>query len=191
MLSWLFKKKEPAGPALLDRIWLDRAAADRAIVRAAQAGPLVVLSFFDATRDRVHRALEAQGLKESATLINTRVDELSLVPMGAAVIVAERHAVTGFNRALAERLAALAPNVTPTVFSSLDDPLMHRFGGERLQHLMTQLGLSADEHIEHPMLTKALANASKSLEQRLGPAMSRLVPAASMEEWLAKNLPPE
>lgn len=191
MLSWLFKKKEPAGPTLLERVWLDRAAADRAIVRAAQAGPLVVLSYFDDTRDRVRRALDASGLPASATLINSRVDELSVVPPAAAVIVAERHPVTGFNRALAERLASLAPNVTPTVFSSLDDPLMRRFGGDRLQALMQQLGLSPDEHVEHPMLTRALANASKSLEQRLGPTLSRLVAADSMEEWLAKNLPPE
>ena len=30
----------------------------------------------------------------------------------------------------------------------------------------------------------------EKLEQRLGPAVSRLAPAASMAEWFQKNLPP-
>lgn len=188
MFGW-FKKKEPAAPSLMDRVWLNRASAERAIVRAAQAGPLVVLSFFDDTHARLVEALRAAGLAPGPALVVERVDQLSAVPTGAAIIVAERHPVSGFNRALAQRLATLAPGATPTCYSGLDDPLMKAFGGERLVALMRQLGLSEDEPIEHPMISKALANATQKLEQRLGPALSRLAPAASMAEWIQKNVP--
>lgn len=190
MFSW-FKKKEPAAPSLMDRVWLNRASAERAIVRAAQAGPLAVLCFFDDTHARLSAALGAAGLAPGRALVIERVDQLSLVPAGAAVIVAERHPVSGFNRALAQKLATLAPGVTPTCYSGLDDPLMKLFGGDRLVEVMRQLGLSEDEPVEHPMISKALTNASQKLEQRLGPALSRLAPAASMAEWMQKNVPPE
>jgi hypothetical protein len=190
MLSWLFKKKEPAAPALVDRIWLDRASAERAIVRAAQSGPLLVLAYFDQTQERVRQALQAAGLAEGPRLKVERADQLSSVPPGAAIIVAERHPVAGFNAALAQRLASLSPLTAPLCFTGLDDALMLSFGDGRLAQTMKQLGLSADEPLEHPMISKALANASRALEKRIGPAMSRLAPASSMAEWLQKNVPP-
>lgn len=171
-------------------MWLNLAARDRAVVRAAQAGPVLVLASFEETLERLRGALRAAGLQEGPALVVARADQLSAVPAGASVILAERHPLPAFHRALLQKLKALAPAVTPECFAALDDPLMVSFGGERIAELMRQLGMEADEPVEHPLISKSLANAAKKLEQRLGPAVSRLAPAASMAEWFQKNLPP-
>lgn len=190
MFSWPWKRK-PEAPEALDRVWMSVAARDRAIVRAAQAGPVLVLASFDETLERLRVALRSADRAEGPGLVLERADQLATVPAGATILLAERHPLPAFHRALLQRLKTLAPTVTPTCFAALDDPLMRTFGGERMTELMKQLGLQPDEPIEHPLISKALANAAKKLEQRLGPAVSRLAPAASMAEWFQKNVPPE
>lgn len=190
MFAWPWKKKADPTPESVDQVWLDLAARDRAVLRAAQEGPVLVLASFDATLERVRGALRAANLEEGPGLVVARADQLATVPAGASVILAERHPLPAFHRALLQKLKTLAPAVTPVCFAALDDALMLSFGGERMAELMRQLGLAADEPIEHPLVSKSLANAAKKLEQRLGPAVSRLAPAASMAEWFQKNLPP-
>jgi hypothetical protein len=190
MFAWPWKKKADPTPEAVDQVWLDLAARDRAVVRAAQAGPVLVLASFDETLERLRAALRAASLDEGPTLVLARADQLDRVPAGAAVILAERHPLPAFHRALLQKLATLAPTVTPRCFAALDDALMLRFGGENLAKLMSQLGMAADEPIEHGLISRSLANAAKKMEQRLGPAVSRLAPAASMAEWFQKNLPP-
>ncbi len=189
MFSWPWKKQEPS-LQVVDRVWLDLAARDRAVVRAAREGPVLVLAFFDETLARVREALRQAGCSEGPGLLVVRADALVTVPSGSAVILAERHPLPAFTRALCQKLQGLAPTVTPLCFGALDDPLMQSFGGERIVHLMKQLGMEPDEPIEHPLISSSLAKASKKLEQRLGPAVSRLAPAASMAEWFQKNLTP-
>lgn len=190
MFAWPWKKKADPTPEGVDRVWLNLAARDRAVVRAAQAGPVLVLASFDETLERLRSALHAAGVQEGPALVLARADQLGAVPSGASVILAERHPLPAFHRALLQKLKTLSPTVTPRCFAALDDALMLTFGGERMAELMRKLGMEADEPIEHPLVSKSLGDAAKKLERRLGPAVSRLAPAASMAEWFQKNLPP-
>jgi preprotein translocase subunit SecA len=70
-------------------------------------------------------------------------------------------------------------------FVGLDEPLMHAFGGERIAKLMDQLGMGADEVIQHPMVDRSIVRA----QQKLQKAAPNAVPTRSPEEWFASNLP--
>jgi hypothetical protein len=76
-------------------------------------------------------------------------------------------------------------NLTLTFYSSLDNPLMAAFGAGNIISLMEKLGMKDDEAIEHAMVTKAMQNARKKLEEKV----SFEHPANSEKEWFEKNLP--
>jgi hypothetical protein len=188
MFAWPWQKKSPPEPESRDRVWMTLAARDRAVVRAAQAGPLVVLAFFDETVERLRAALRQAGLSEAPQLVVTRVDQLERRPPGAEVIIAERHPMPANNRALLERLQREAPTAPPpTFFSALDDAFLLRLSGSSLSDLMKQLGMAEDEAIEHPMLGKAMKNAREKAEKQI--ASSAPAHAASLAEWVQRNLP--
>jgi hypothetical protein len=189
MFSWL--KKKPVEPELFtDEVWATVAARERAVVRACQAGPTLVLAFFDETLERLTKELTAAGCAPDATRVLERADRLAQVPPNAAVVIAERHPLAGFVRSLATRVRALSPTAHVVCWSALDDPLMLEFGGQQLSSLMEKLGLPPDEPIRHEMLSKSIANAAKKVEERIGAGASRLAPARSMAEWMKLNLPP-
>lgn len=188
MFSWPWQKKAPPEPPSVDRVWGSLSARDRALVRAAQAGPLVVLAFFDETVDRVRAALGQAGLSEGPRCSVARVDQLERRPPDAQLIIAERHPLPANNRALLERLQREAPLAPPPVFfSALDEPFLLRMMGPSVGALMSRLGLSDDEPIEHPMIARALKNAREKAAQRFG-AKAPLA-SSSMAEWLQRNLP--
>lgn len=176
MLEWLFGKKPPPDPPSVDQVWIDTAARDRALLRAADAGPIDVITFFDESLHHLHEAVKHPNVRLH------RADRL--LTAGARIFVAERHPLPAENRALLERLVLLAPGVVPVFLTSIDDPLMRRFGGDRLREVMLQLGIGPDEAIEHTLVARALANArAKVAAKATGSTSTR-----SMEEWLDLNL---
>ncbi len=190
MFDWLFGKAPPPDPPSVDRVWVDLAARDAAIVREAGKGPVVIYAFFEATLERVRQALLAAGRTPGADLVLVRADRPARGPEGAAILVAERHPLPVANRNLLARLAGDHPGVVPVFFTALDDGLMQRFSGDRTANLMRQLGLSADEPVEHTFVSKALANAREKVAQKAGPAAELDLTAPSMEAWLDRHIGP-
>lgn len=83
-----------------------------------------------------------------------------------------------------EKLSSSYPKSTITFYSSLDDPSFESFGGDRIVTLLDQLGLKEDECIEHPMVTKSMANARAKIESKV----TSEIAARSEEEWFLKNV---
>ena len=69
------------------------------------------------------------------------------------------------------------------VFSSLDEPLLKHFGGEKIIHLMKQLGMKEDEIIEHKMVSKAIRNAQDKIGKKVLVEQS----AHTQQDWFEKN----
>ena len=170
-------------------MWLNLAARDQALVRAAKADNIVIIAFFDDTVGRVREALHAAGCVEGASLVVVRVDKLERANPGVPIFLAERHPLPSHNRALLERLHREAPGVVPVCFSALDEPFMLRFGGERVAMMMTRLGLSADEPVEHAMVSRSLSRAREKIAKQVGAAAVTPAQAKSMAEWLQHHLP--
>src|SRR5258708_9283591 len=51
-------------------------------------------------------------------------------------------------------------------FLSLEDDLMRIFGSDKLDGMLTKLGLKEDEAIVHPLINKALEKAQQKVEAR-------------------------
>jgi len=49
-------------------------------------------------------------------------------------------------------------------YASLEDEIMHRFGGDRAKGLMQWAGMDENTPIEHPLVTKAITNAQVQME---------------------------
>jgi hypothetical protein len=195
MFGWFTKK--PAAPAYDDRVWIDGRARLDALVRSAREGDTWILPFFEATADAVCDALTTAGVPFARTgsgyaswspgvrvTLAERIGQVTgSLPDGLRVLVAEHHPLPDDNRALLDALASRT-NARPVFFVALDEPLMRRFGGERVAELMARMGLARDEPVEHALVKKSLENARAKVSEKV----KMPSPARSMEEWLERNL---
>jgi hypothetical protein len=193
-----FFKKKPASPAFDDRVWLNGAARLAAIVRTAKAGPTLLITFFEETHQQVAAALKEAGLEfdlvgfgqnppaEKVRLMLCAAERLGnltgRLPEGISVCVIEHHPLPDSNLMVLEALTNLT-SARPVFHLSIDEPLLRRFGGDKLVPLLSQLGVAPDEPIEHQMVTRALTNAREKVAARVKSPQ----PAGSMEEWLQFN----
>lgn len=83
---------------------------------------------------------------------------------GLYVIGTERHESRRIDNQLRGRAGRQGDPGESRFFVSLEDELLKRFGYERVQNLMTRLGLPDDTPIEHPLISKTIETAQKQLE---------------------------
>lgn len=83
---------------------------------------------------------------------------------GLCVIGTERHESRRIDNQLRGRAGRQGDPGESRFFVSLEDELLKRFGYERVQNLMTRLGLPDDTPIEHPLISKTIETAQKQLE---------------------------
>ena len=53
------------------------------------------------------------------------------------------------------------------IYGGLDEPILQKFGGEKIQQLMQRMGIGESEMIEHEMISAAIANAQKKIEEKV------------------------
>ncbi|WP_025731966.1 preprotein translocase subunit SecA [Carnimonas nigrificans] len=85
---------------------------------------------------------------------------------GLHVIGSERHESRRIDNQLRGRSGRQGDPGSTRFFLSLEDNLMRLFGSDRVQRLMTALGLERGEAIEHRMVTNAVERAQKKVEGR-------------------------
>lgn len=94
---------------------------------------------------------------------------------GLYVIGTERHESRRIDNQLRGRSGRQGDPGDSKFFLALDDDLMRIFGAERLQGMLTTLGLKTGEAITHPWITKALEKAQKRVEARYFEARKELL----------------
>lgn len=198
MFDWLFGKRPPTLP---ETVWMtDAARWDGVVARVRAApGPVLVLTFFEATSASARARFAAAGLdvvevddvprpwEPGARVVLARADRLRHVvgnlPTPLTVVGAELHPLPAEGLALVEALAART-TAAAHFHAALDDALLQRFGGDRIAALMTKLGGAPDEPIEHPLVSRSLADARAKIAARVRNPRE----ATSMAEWFARNL---
>jgi preprotein translocase subunit SecA len=70
------------------------------------------------------------------------------------------------------------------IYSALDDALFLQFGGERIRDMMTKMGMTATEPLEHTMISSAIARAQEKLEKKVSLEQA----AHNAKAWLEKNI---
>ncbi len=101
--------------------------------------------------------------------IRSDVDEKkasAIAAGGLYVIGTERHESRRIDNQLRGRSGRQGDPGHSKFFLSLEDDLMRIFGGDRMEGMLTKLGLQEDEAIVHPWINKALEKAQKKVEAR-------------------------
>ncbi len=89
-----------------------------------------------------------------------RVKELG----GLAVVGTERHESRRIDNQLRGRSGRQGDPGSSQFFLSLEDDLMRLFGGDRVQGLMTRMGITDDMPIEAGLITKTIESAQRKIE---------------------------
>ncbi|MEM8784457.1 MAG: preprotein translocase subunit SecA [Pseudomonadota bacterium] len=120
-------------------------------------------------------ALELEGLEDEAeraakeAAIRTDIDTkkaTALAAGGLYVVGTERHESRRIDNQLRGRSGRQGDPGASKFFLSLEDDLMRIFGSERMDAMLSKLGLREDEAIIHPWVSKALEKAQTKVEAR-------------------------
>jgi preprotein translocase subunit SecA len=85
---------------------------------------------------------------------------------GLHIIGTERHESRRIDNQLRGRAGRQGDPGSTRFYLSLEDDLMRIFGGEKMQGMLTKMGFNKGEVIEHPWVSKAIANSQKKVEGR-------------------------
>jgi hypothetical protein len=100
-------------------------------------------------------------------------------------LVAERHPLRSQDE-IVETLAGALPQPASVRFHlALDDELLERFAGERLNALLEQLGVAEDEELSH----SGISGAIKRAQAKLAEQSPSSIEAESTEDWFEKLEP--
>jgi preprotein translocase subunit SecA len=109
--------------------------------------------------ERARRIAEIQGQVQ-------RLKEKSLQAGGMVVLGTERHESRRIDNQLRGRSGRQGDPGHSKFYLSLEDDLMRIFGSDKLDGMLTKLGLKEDEAIVHPWINKALEKAQQKVEAR-------------------------
>ena len=107
--------------------------------------------------DEVRKRIEAEHAEDKAAVIKAG---------GLFVIGTERHESRRIDNQLRGRSGRQGDPGRSAFFLSLEDDLMRIFGSERLDKILSTLGLKEGESIEHPWVNKSLERAQAKVEGR-------------------------
>lgn len=84
---------------------------------------------------------------------------------GLHIIGTERHEARRIDRQLRGRAGRQGDPGSSRFYLSLEDDLLRIFGSERIASIMDRIGMQEGEPIEHPLVTRAIENAQRRVEQ--------------------------
>jgi len=106
----------------------------------------------------------AEVLEEFRTICAAEHDQV-IEAGGLRIIGTERHESRRIDNQLRGRSGRQGDPGESRFYISLQDDLIRLFGGERVQAIMEKLGMEEGECIEHNLLSKAIENAQKKVEE--------------------------
>lgn len=188
-----------------DQVWFSQAAKWRSLVAQAQTPTPEIwrlfIAHFPYTLTEFQARLEDVGLGVTNTRLPQSEGPVGLAlartlpatfnltrmepPQTAQLIVVEHYPLPEPDQALITLAESWPGPAQLTFHTSLDDPLLQRFGGERVRLLFHQLELAETMPIGSPLVNQTIAGAQKKLARRV-PVEQR---ADSAAQWFNINLP--
>lgn len=108
---------------------------------------------------------EYQAALAEAEAICDKNREQVLAAGGLHIIGTERHESRRIDNQLRGRSGRQGDPGSSRFYLSLEDELMRKFGSERLQGLMSRVGMDNEVPLEHPWVTKSIEKAQTRVEQ--------------------------
>jgi hypothetical protein len=200
LLDWL-KPVRTAASVEGDVVWLTKVAKLKGIAASAEArlegekdcAAVLLVGHFPNRVAECQELIAAYGFDRRRVLAVQASDLLaatSSIPGYDAqsyvdIIVVERHPLLSRDDALLEAAGRLPCRSRVAHHLSLEDPVMRAFAGGWLPGTLKTLGMSADESIQSPMVTRAIRKA----QQRIADQAVGDTEAESAEAWLKMNCP--
>jgi len=110
--------------------------------------------------------LKAEETIEIEPAKGSKLAKTATKPGGLYIIGSERHESRRIDNQLRGRSGRQGDPGRSKFFLSLEDDLMRIFGSDRLDSMLTRLGLKEGEAIIHPWINKALEKAQQKVEAR-------------------------
>ncbi len=108
------------------------------------------------TQEQIDAIKEAWKVRHDAVLASG----------GLHIIGTERHESRRIDNQLRGRSGRQGDHGSSRFYLSMEDALMRIFASDRVSNMMRKLGMKPGEAIEHPWVTKAIANAQRKVESR-------------------------
>jgi preprotein translocase subunit SecA len=118
----------------------------------------------DVSGTQDHEAPEYQEALKECIEICRKEKEQVLALGGLHILATERHESRRIDNQLRGRAGRQGDPGSSRFFVSLEDDLMKRFGGERMQGLMAKVGLTEDDALEGMLVARAIENAQRKVE---------------------------
>ena len=106
----------------------------------------------------------AETLEKYRTICAEEHDKV-IATGGLRIIGTERHESRRIDNQLRGRSGRQGDPGESRFYIALDDDLIRLFGGDKISGIMDKLGMEKGESIEHPLLSKAIENAQKKVEE--------------------------
>ena len=180
IFNWFGNKKKPeSGGTLTDCVFISNQGKLNALVALAkQADNAIFIGWFTDSITILRKIFAENGLNESS-IVEAKHIHISILNNHQPVLI-EHHPMLQKELDLMEKFHI----VKISVYSSLEEPLFKHFGSEKIISMAKLLGMKEAEAIEHPMVSKSIAQAQQKIAYKVLVEQN----AGSQEEWLKKNL---
>ncbi|MDD5922698.1 MAG: preprotein translocase subunit SecA [Eubacteriales bacterium] len=117
--------------------------------------------------EKLNHAREEYTKLHDQFKVGTDKEHEEVVKLGGLCIIGtERHESRRIDNQLRGRSGRQGDPGQTQFFLSMEDDLLRKFGGERMQQLVQRAGIPEDEPIEQKMLSRSIENAQKKVEGR-------------------------
>ena len=163
---------------VMDKIWKNKAGKYKACVEALKnnAG-IIFITWFEDTRMELVKSISPGANSRNDVLLYRYITTIN--SRDRQIIFAEHFPLRDKEQELFGKLSLK----TATVYSSLDEALFTAFGGSRIADIMEQAGINDDEAFEHALISRAIINMQKKIEEKMIVEQS----AANLEDWMKRN----
>lgn len=173
-----FHKKEN-GITVIDRVWTNTEAKTNWLLNEAKTDHALILVFwFEDTLRDFEEKLAEQQVQPSPCLLAREVHGAML--KDKTILFGEHYPLREKELALFESLHLKKV----TICSALDEPLFDKLGAGKIISTLKALGIKESEHLEHALISKAIAGAQEKLAGRVTLEQS----AKSQAGWMERNL---
>jgi hypothetical protein len=207
MFSFL---KKNSGPPFPDKVWRTRPIAWKEItteaLRVAQRleTPIVV-GFFPRTLHDYENYLMSLNVPTKRPAYGEAIESNVLYTADASALLSDQlidtlkqraqvsklcflflghHPLLSNENNLIKKLSEVIGNqMNGSFWLSFDDPLLTKFGSEKILPLLDKLGMKEDECVEHTMVSKSISNAREKISKHVRMEIT----SDSEEEWFERN----
>ena len=160
---------------LPDLVYMTEADKFNAIIedireRTAAGQPVLVGTISIEKSELISNALKKAKIEHSVLNAKFHAMEADIVEQagrsGHVTIGTERHESRRIDNQLRGRSGRQGDAGSSRFYLSMEDALMRIFASDRVTGMMRKLGMKEGEAIEHPWVTKAIANAQRKVESR-------------------------